>query len=110
VTLTKQVKGSKAWQQEDTSTALETHVGPLLDGPLAMTFVFYSVPPRSNYGKGAPEPSNVPKSALLAINSRDTGARNPDHTNRRPVSSAKWTGTPSSPPILQTVLVQHTVA
>lgn len=50
--VTETVKGSKAWQQEVKSVAFEAHVGPLLDGPLAVVFTFYRVRPRSHYGTG----------------------------------------------------------
>lgn len=45
-------KKGKAWRQDVISRATDAYDGPLLDGPLQVTFTFYRERPKSHYRTG----------------------------------------------------------
>lgn len=52
VIITDDARKSKPWKQQVAQAAGEVFEGPLWDGPLRATFVFYRPRPRSHYGTG----------------------------------------------------------
>ena len=50
-TVTDACKATKSWQHVVATAALEAYHGPLLDGPLSVSMMFYRPRPRGHFGK-----------------------------------------------------------
>jgi Holliday junction resolvase RusA-like endonuclease len=55
--VTDDAKRNKPWRAAVAQAGYEAHAGPLLDGPLAVSFTFVLTRPRGHYGKRGLKPS-----------------------------------------------------